>query len=711
MYRHGFMLKMHEEGITSVFPSEVGKEMHNALFCDMGERFLSQSGEWVKNFPQYSDRDFGLAVVRNIKFGENSQDPLVAEGTRIYREHVKRDIDDAVRFKLFEDPRLHANDDTYFTTVYKRDFIAKNETEFMENATAKFLRENPALSEDEARKAAYSVFDNIMGDNLEKYGILWLERNGKISITKARKFLKTKEDFEIFEKYLVNDPLEVADILRKTLRPRIEAARVAEEAFANSPLHSLPGFSEKPAVEKWLFALEDERDNLLRNTASNEEKELIRQKYNKYAQLIADGAKLLSGTYGAPTCSLDLALAQKARALKAYNYMRLLGSVGFSALVDQGNVVHRFGIVRTLKGALHGFFKDSAFQLNKADLVKWGAASERAMTGEVHRYLTDTDMSLYRNGRLMTSLDKLSNTFSKFTFLERMNDYNKVTVATLHGTDVIEACMKDKLTLKDSKFLAMARIPLKMRGKINEYFHKYGGGFDKDGLAVFDMGKWPDDDVTRTFAASLTTAANQTIIIPSAGDTPRVFKSTIGRLLTQFKSYQFAVWNNVILPWFNGQNEHVAASIATRLAIATTIVYCRAQLSGNPFNHLDDKHFIMEVVDKADLLGPLTDVVSMISRVSDTNRSLGQTVERAFPTAGTLTDLWYLKNEALKYREDPRNYNMSERTARTIKGLVPFNNIFLWDGIVNRMIRHHVFNKRGKLMKTREQRYREGKRK
>jgi hypothetical protein len=653
-YRHNFLIKARKGGdFVGSVSVEAGKEVRNAVFHDMVENFYAEGEKYVAKHPEYSLSDFKLFVTRNIKEGQKSANANISSASKIYTDWLNKEIDDAVRFKYFDrDPRnpkhihgllggenvtLVGEEEArytptleYFTTVYNRDLISKNETEFMGLIRAKLLKDNPNHSNKELEEISHSIFDNIMGDNLEKYALPFRSKEGNVKITKKRKFLTSYADFQDFEEFLVNDPIEVGSILNRNLSPGIEFARVSQELFGETSEEG------KTIIGQWLSVLEKERNTKLESTKDNRAKEIIRENYKKYAELITDGELLIRGIYGAPTGSISLTAAKLANGAKMWNYMRQLGGVTISALVDNKNIINRFGLGKSFSALLKSFSNDSAFQLNKADLRKWGAADEIARLTINNRYLEQSDLSVYRSGKAMNLLNRASNVFSKANLLNYYNDYNKRIVATLHGTDIIEACMNGTLTKGDAEFLAQARIPLGMRKEIANRF-KATGNFDENGLAVFRMDRWKDDDVTRAFAASLTAASNQTIIVPSAGDTPRVFKKTWGKLLFQYKAYQFAMINNIIAPWFNGQNSHAPATIVAGVGLGYLSHYLHSLSSGDPYKHLDDPEFRNGALDRSDLFGYLSDIGSFAKRALNADMSFGKTMERLSPTGALLS--------------------------------------------------------------------------
>jgi CTP:molybdopterin cytidylyltransferase MocA len=415
---------------------------------------------------------------------------------------------------------------------------------------------------------------------------------------------------------------------------------------------------------------------------------------------------LIRGIYGAPTGSISLSAAKLANGAKMWNYIRQLGGVTVSAIADNKNTVNRFGLGRSFSALLKSFSGDSAFRLNKADLRKWGAADELAGLTVNNRYLEQSDLSAYRSGKAMSLLNRTSNAFSKANLLNYYNDYNKRIVATLHGTDIIEACINDTLTKKDAEFLAQARIPFAVRKEIADRF-RATGYFDENGLAVFRMDRWKDDDATRAFAASLAAASNQTIVVPSVGDTPRVFKKTWGKLLFQYKAYQFGLVNNIIAPWFNGQNSHAAATIVSGMGLGYLSQYIHSLLSGDPYKHLDDPEFRDAALDRSDLFGYMSDVASFTKRALNANTSFAKTAERLSPTGALLSDVWQVKNAVIKSLKD-EEYRASERMLRIVKGLLPFNNLFYFNSLLNNYLRNKSEREDRKLLKTREDRYWEG---
>lgn len=701
-YRHNFLLKARAKGeyVGSV-AAESGKEVRDAVFHDLLDNFQQTAKDFVKSNPYYSTQEFSLFVTRNIKGTQGSKDPNIIKASEMYQNWLNNEIDSAVKHKFFDiDPRIakeNPSDLNYFTTVYDREVISKNQTEFESLVRRKILGENSSYTEDKVTEIYHSIYNNIMGDNLGKYSLPFESKEGNVKITKERKFLINRSDFEDFEKFLVNDPIEVGHVLNRDLSTGIEMARVASELFSNTP--ELEG---KTVIGKWIYRLEKERDGKLNICKSDIEKEKIRNLYKGYTELISDGELLIKGMYDAPTGLGSLKTAKALSAIRSFNYIRLLGGVGLTSLIDFKNIINRNGFGKSFHSLIHGFNKNSAFNLNKSDLKKFGAASEYAWLDINNRYNAHNDLNAYRGSQYGR---KASNFFSKATLMPQINDFNKRIAATLHGTDIIEACLSDNtLSLKDTQFLAQARIPFSHRKEIAKRF-KESGKFDENGLAVFNMGSWADDKITRTFAASLSTCANQTIVIPSRGDVPRIMKSNWGKTLTQFMGYQFGIMNNVIAPWFNGQNSHAAASLATGVGIAYGIEYIKALLSADSYEHLDDPDLIWNSLEKSDALGHFGTAFNAAKNVFNPRQTFGSALERMSPAISFASDVTSaIKSSIIKpiLKED---YVKSEKELRTIKGLVPFNNLIYINGFLNDVIRRRAENSGGKLRKTREDRY------
>ncbi len=698
-----------------VLSAETGKRMDRAnldyvlsTISDSKTKWMNSNGFNLASTEEKTNllESFNTQVARHLRGIELSQDPHVLQAINQYKNWQFNLVDDGIKFKAFGDIRKVEN---YYTTVYDRTKINENLPEFRALVRDKVRERSASLPEKQLETAVDEVMDHILGDNLEIYALDQPMGVGGTDITKKRTLLITPDDFLQFEKFLVNDPIKVATTVNRKFSPIIQSSRALQAVYEAQPelakTLTNQDLSNEP-INQWLSLLEKEKKAKLSETTSATKHKEITEQYKQYAELMVSGDQLLHGTYDAPKTGADLNFLKMSNLIQTYNYTRMLGNVGLTSLIDAKNIVNRFGFGRAVSGLVRGCLKDSSFNLNKKDLIKFGAASEHAHLQLKEKFAMYSDLAPYGVSKFEKLVEKGANKFSKFTGMPLINDYQKTVVANLHGSDILSACCDHTISNR-VEFLKNNKITEDMAKRIQKAFVDAGGYFDEHGLAVFNLQKWKDKEATRMFGGAINAVSNQTILVPSMGDTPLLLKSKWGKLLFQFRTYQFSLTNNIILPWFQGQNQHAGASIAFGLGMSYAVTYLKSLASGDPYTHIDDPDWHASALEQSDTFGIFGDFYSFGRRCLNSRNTFADAAKNISPTISGASDLFAVKNSLIRSYE--RDTLMSEKDLRTIKRLLPFNNVLGFSAAVNAGVGAYSEATGRKLMKEREYYYQKNK--
>ena len=590
--------------------------------------------------------------------------PGLTEAATAYVEWQERLINEAVKYGVLKrHPRersrygsaLEARDArvagspiesdyvNYVTTIINTQAIRDNKSEFLFLTKEKLARDNPKLSSESLSELAESFYEKFTGDDIEKLHLPLMPGAGQPDIEEMRKFLVTREDFQDFEKFTINDIGKIAQILNRKFAPLLELGRVDALQFGHLPdFHELGGTGCLLRAIKQEYATK-EMEIRSRVTDWEEADKLISKlakEYEGYGQLAADREGILTGMYGAPKTRLGKNVAPAIKTLHTLTNISHLPLVAFSALADIGNMGLKHGLIPTINSLFAGFYKKSASYLNKQDLIDLGAAGEVVHTELNSMLLANIDL-VQMKGRTGEVLDASASWFMKMTGLPTINDFMGRVEATVFGTKLLRACRSSFPTESEELLMTHARIPREFRGIIAERFDKYCEMHGN--AAVFNFKDWPNDEITRAVKGAINSDVKFVVLQPSRGDIPRWALTPIGKFFIQFKRFAFASMNNVLLPMLQrGRDNHIVASIALALFGSTCAVWLKSLIQGDPYE-LTDGELYKRGMAASDRSGIFLDVAE-ISTALISNRSLGDVVTGSAPAFSYAGKLWRLKN-------------------------------------------------------------------
>lgn len=381
------------------------------------------------------------------------------------------------------------------------------------------------------------------------------------------------------------------------------------------------------------------------------------------------------------------------RAVRAWNFMRLLGGMTTSSAPDL-----------FMHTAVHGFdrFIGDAVVPLIAHFKKFqkGVAEEVKLTGLMtNRDLHTRNMNLaeigspYAKGTTFERYVKnMAATFGKFTGIDYWNDFGQMMAGTLSQKRTlrgVEAYRKGNIKPKEIERLAKLGIDEHMSDRIMDMFKKHG---EKDGaMWVANTEKWTDGYARDIFRSSTRREVKMTIIEPGVGDIPTWMNTEIGATISQFKKFQTSAHTRVLIAGLQrGDREFLQGSIAM-IGMGMMVYAYKLTERGQELSD-DPRVWLREGIDRSGLTGIVMEVNNMMEKAGipgigrltgsgKASRFQSRSVADTFtgPSVGSIVNLFQVSN-AIASGE------LSRSDMHLIKKMLPYNNISIFRGVLDRAV-------------------------
>jgi hypothetical protein len=389
--------------------------------------------------------------------------------------------------------------------------------------------------------------ENDIGSIAQKYVRSML---GQIEV--ARKFGSTTMEDEI---------AEVTDAYRAA-RESVNAAgdvKAAVEAIGQNP-------SIKDAFEAWRRG-EPEAKVTKERIATWLEK---REQSDK--DDILAGRDLLLGRYAMEENQSDL--GKISRVAIAYNFARYMGGYIVGSLTDiyRPAMVHGLGHylnhgIKPLITNLEGV-KLAAKEAQKAGVgvERWTHAYVTSAAGIGDPYAQGTGLE-----RLM---DKVSKTAATWNGMTLFNDFTR----SIGGIDAMDKILIAATKKTDTPYLAMLGIDPGMAQRIADQFKLHGR--DIRGTLVAETDNWTDKEAVRMFRAAVSKDVNSMFVERSVGDVPLFVNRPLGRMITQFRTFNMASNQRVLMRGLQEDQGRFIGSLVAMTTIGMMVAALRSWRGG-----------------------------------------------------------------------------------------------------------------------------------
>jgi hypothetical protein len=421
-------------------------------------------------------------------------------------------------------------------------------------------------------------------------------------------------------------------------------------------------------------------------------KSKIKAERNKVLMDIQDSIELIRGTYGVPKDPTRW-WSRGMRMSKHWNALSMLTGF-FSALPDPARIVMVNGIKRTFQKEVEMFsqgLKGRIFHLGKKEAEATAEALDMT-TGHRAMLFSDIGDMFALGSKLETGMGRASMfNFMYVNMMSRWTEYWKSVGGTIIGSRILEdsiAWSKNAKGLKDKwkSALANSGIDEAMAARIATQFEKHGERLKHNLIANTDA--WDDAVAVQHYRAAMNKEINRTIVTPGLGDTPLWMSTELGSTIAQFKKFVMAATQKMLMRGMQERDMDFLFGSLMLIGSGMMIdgIYTEFRFGKDwGKKSLTDK--LLSAFDRSGLGGIYVDVNRAIESLSDNrigirpmlgeqkpySNSIKSKLGNVLgPSAGQIANIF-----DIIYDVGSGGYN--HYTARNVRRLIPFQNIFYLD--------------------------------
>ena len=462
-------------------------------------------------------------------------------------------------------------------------------------------------------------------------------------------------------------------------------------------------------------------DEKIHNASSAKEAEELTAEAKKVMQAMLDLKEKVLGVYKMPVDPSSVG-QRSVRGLKNAMVLALMGKASIAALADMGRTVMSVGLQRSFK---HGFDRMTIaaeeFKVAGKEVEQAGEAAEIALHGRweaffdvdgsfggntmVERLLDAgvnkmfilnalspyTDMMKRFSGAMIQS--EMIRTSVKWANIEGKNPLKYVDEVTPQGT--AERVMRGDegvLTTAERNALTKVGIGLNEAVRIAEQWVA-AGSTKGNSLHLANTQNWKgDDEIKQLFRVGLVDEINNAVVTPGPAEKLNFMSTPVGSLMTQFKSFGLSATHRTLLAGLQQRDAKAFHGILSMIAMGYFVDLVKSpSYDKRDFTSLDR---LVQAIEYSGTTGIMFDLNNMIEVMSGNklglrpslgidsffqNPNLAQrTGQVGGPVASLGGDLF---NSILNPNAD------SQDMARSIRRLLPFNNLIWFSWAVDRLQR------------------------
>jgi hypothetical protein len=226
--------------------------------------------------------------------------------------------------------------------------------------------------------------------------------------------------------------------------------------------------------------------------------------------------------------------------LTAFNYIRSMGRVVISNLSDLYRGATSQGLGRFMSQGVPAL----DFQSRRGEAVRQRGAACRAgdaRASEPPRHLGEIG-DPYRAGTAMERLlQNGTRAASVWNGMSLFTDMSKAIASIMSQNRILEAVQGRQTTFGSSLISASTATWRARSGEFAQH------GETLDGVRVANTGKWADGEAVRAYRAAVSKEVDSVVVTRSVGDVPLFANTPLGKALLQFRTYNLASHQRVLL--------------------------------------------------------------------------------------------------------------------------------------------------------------------
>lgn len=544
----GLVTQGNVHGVPTAPSVETKIKRHDAMKAAVGRSSKDFFRQHKAAGGEMRESDFRKAVGGALRRGDAHPDQYVAKAAQWMRANIFDPLKDrAIETGLLPEGVSVKEAASYFTRVYNRekikaqrpvfkkiisDYIEKAmraeawdlEVRRLEEGASEAL--DTALQEVETRlgrdvadDAAEQIIDKILGNNAARMDF-FPEPLGRGPLKERTLHIPD----ETIEDFLESDSLEVSMRYISTMASDIEMTR----AFGRADM------------ENQLIEIQNEANERIARAGTEKERIRIQDEATKQTENIKAMADLLRNRY--TDWGSNLGLKRVGRAVRQWNYLRLLGSVTLSSIADVGRVAMEEGVARSF-GTL---FTDMAtgfkgLRMGKAEAQLAGTALDITLATRA-RSMADLGERYIAESKFERGMSRASDYFGIVNLLSPWNQGMKSWASTVISSRILRTAEKlakgGKLSRSEKLKLARSGIDEGLARRIANHAEDWER--HPNGVILGNTEVWNDSVAVEAFRNALIQDVDRTILTAGVSDRPLWMHSETGKMIGQFKSFAMA---------------------------------------------------------------------------------------------------------------------------------------------------------------------------
>jgi len=217
-------------------------------------------------------------------------------------------------------------------------------------------------------------------------------------------------------------------------------------------------------------------------------------------------------------------------------------------------------------------------------------------------------------------------------------------------------------------------------------------GKRKGQLHIANATKWEDETLTRLYRLAINAEVRQAVIRPGVADRPKFMTKSMWRFMLLYKGFTIAATQRIAMTALQQKDKRIASGLLTMVAIGYMVDYLRST-AFDKRGMLDPDRFV-RAVDLSGITGVVSDLNSVVEMAS--GNSVGfRPLMGMKPHFEDAT--WAQRWGAILGAPSTPFLNMAyalissdasgSQVARSVRRMVPFNNVIFWDGLITRLTR------------------------
>lgn len=556
--------------------------------------------------------DFKAEVGKAMRRGDKHEIQEVADAAKKIRQKVYDPLEKAaIEVKIFDEGVDVKTADSYLNRIYNHERIIARRPEF-KRIVAEWLQRTDGKEASEANSRADEIIDRILGTPAGRlpYDVDIRENtasgasadSGLSGPLRRRKF---NIPDNLIEEFLENDVEVLSRTLVRSVAPDIELVRKFGDVKMTAHM--------KEVADEFNVKAERATSEKARNKLEKAKSAAIRD---------LDGIRRrLRNTYALPENPEGI-MVRSARVMRSLNYLRLLGGQQLSSIPDIGKPIGVHGLTRVMGDGFVPMVRNfRSFRLAAKEVKSAGTALDMVLDSRTMA-IADVMDDYGRGSRFERGLQKMTTNFGVISVMAPWNaaikQFTGIVTMSRFLQNAETALRTGSLPTQELEKMASMGIDVPMAQRIATQFEKHGEL--TNGVYLPNTALWTDRGAIEALRSGIVRDVDRAIVTPGQ-DKPLMMSTELGKLIGQFKSFQFASTQRTLLSGLQ-QRDLAALNGALLMLGLGYLRYAIGQWQIGRKPSVDPRVAAAEAFDRSGLGGWLMEPHNVVAKWTAGNVSL-----------------------------------------------------------------------------------------